>query len=318
MAITIIPDLIAPHEYEEDDRTGTLVRAFRVDGLTPGSDIANKAIQAKSNGIAIPTAGEPHPTMAEFVVRKVNIRPVTQSLTAMRIVIFYAKVRRRLLNLVINGVSVNTPTERDASGAVMVIGYKGPSTGANVSVDPSTPFPTPGSDSAYKYSYFKTTLPIPEQTLEITYMENGSPQEKIDKYQGFLNSKPWQGGKAREWFCEMIGGPIESPIPRNLADLADQRVVTGDALFDWIVTYKFRRRRLPPIGLGLDPLGLYVDPRIGKPPNDIDPTCGGSSKSYLKQGPGSKGNGWLYPKIFGIADFNDLNLVSAVVPAKTP
>lgn len=314
--ITIIPDLVAPHEFEEDDRSGMLARGFRVDGLTSNSDITQKALEAQDNGVYIPAAGQPHPTLQDLVVRRVNIRPVTGSTTAIRIVIYYAKVRRRLLDVVLNGASVMTMTKRDATGALMAIGYAASSGRAGRDPpDPGKEFPYPPvKNNGYEYNQYEVPFPQPEDVLEITYLENGSPREKIKKYRGRLNSKPFQGEDARFWFCEAITARIESPIPRNLADLADQKVVTGDALFDWITTYHFRGRELPPHGPGWDPLGVFVSQRTGITPNDIDPLAGG----YIKKGPGSRGNGWLYPKIVGTADFNELKLVSAVVPAINP
>ncbi len=312
MAITIIPDLVAPHEYEEDDRGGMLAQGFRVDGLNPDSDITQKALEAQDNGVYIPAAGEPHKKLPDLVVRRVNVRPVTNSRTAMRLVIYYAKVRRRLLDVVLNGVSFNAISEKDVLGDfvlgdLMVIGYKG---ATDTSTDPATEFPLPpAKNNGYDYSYFKTTLPRPETTLEITYLENESPVDKIGLHQGTLNSAPWQGGKKREWFCEAITARIESPIPRNLADLPDQLVVTGPALFDWITTYRFRKRQLPPDGPGWDPLGIFVNQRTGISPNDIDPKRGG----YLDKGAGSRGNGWIVPQMFAETDFNEMNLVEATV-----
>jgi hypothetical protein len=297
MAITIIPDLVAPHEYEEDDRGGMLARGFRVDGLTSGSDITQKALEAQDNGIYIPAAGQPHPTMADLVVRRVNIRPVTGSTTAMRLVIYYAKVRRRLLDVVLNGVSVNTLTERDATGALMLIGYNGGSgRSGRDSADPGHGVPAAtDEEQQLRLLLVRDHAPqVPNQTLEITYLENESPIEKIGQYQGRLNSPPWQGGKPREWFCESITGRIESPIPRNLADLRDQRVVTGQALFDWITTYRFRKRQVAAGWFGLGPTGRLHQPADRHQSQRHRPQAGG----YIKKGPGSRGNGWLVSEDF--------------------
>ncbi len=311
--ISIIPDLVAPHEYEEDDKGGMLARGFRVDGLTSSSDISQQALEAQDNGAYIPAAGQPHPTLPDLVTRRVNIRPVTGSTTAIRIVIYYAKVRRRLLDVVLNGVSFNAISARDITGDLLVIGYAGstPGGGGRDSADPALEFPLPPTkNNGFYYNYVKSVLPRPETTLEITYLENEDPEEKIGLYQGTLNSAPWHGGKKREWFCEAITARIESPIPRNLADMSNQQVVTEAAIFDWITTYRFRKRQLPPDGPGWDPLLIYVNQRTGYSPNDINPKAGG----YLDKGPGSRGNGWIVPQMFAETDFNQLKLVTFKSP----
>jgi hypothetical protein len=311
MAISIIPDLVAPHEYEEDDKSGMLARGFRVDGLTSDTDISQKALEAQDNGISIPSAGQPHPKLADLVVRRVNVRPVSGSRTGIRIAIYYVKVRRRLLDVVYNGVSINTTTNRNRDAALMIVGYKPPQssrTGRDTTpVGAGTPFPSPPVEkNGWDYNYAVAPYLLPETTLEITYLENESPDAKAKLYARKLNAKDWQGGKPREWLCESITGHVESPIPTNLADLKDQKVVTGKARFNWLTTYRFRKRPLPPDGPGWDPLLLFVDTKTGRTPNDVDPLKGEYLKGKIL------GNGWLVDKLYFEADFDKMDLVSAI------
>ena len=183
----------------------------------------------------------------------------------------------------------------------MLVGYKRPIN--NEITPPGTPFPPPRTGNDYNYSYGSAPVQLPDDLLEITYLEDASPYLKSLKYRLKLNSKPFQGGKPREWLCESIIQRIESPVPIYAQDPTDARVASK-AIFMWYVTYRFRRRLLPPDGPGWNPLLLYVDVNTGRSPNDIDPVAEG----YLKGK--TKGNGWSVETLYGEADFDELKLVS--------
>lgn len=312
MAIQIYADIVKEHSYEEDDRSGSLIRVYLVSGLFSSSRITTDAIYAADANGRVPRAGEAHDTLPDFVVRRVRCQPFLDSRNQIKVYVFYAKVRRRLLDVRINGVTTNTLTNRDKDGNIIVVGYKNPTTNTttsqNESTSPGTPFPDPKPSNGYEYDYGEVPYNLAEDVLEIVYLEKGSPFAKRKKYRRRLNSKPWQSGDPREWFCEDILGQVDSPIPLNLNQLGSQEVVTGDALFNWVVTYRFRRVDLPPNGPGWDPLVLFTDLQTGRKPNDINPKAGGWPSK-------SKGNGWYVPKIYDEADFNELNLVSAVKEA---
>lgn len=306
MAIQIRADIVKEHSYEEDDRSGSLVRVYLVSGLVSSSRITTDAIYANDGANAVPRAGQAHETMPDFVVRRVRCQPFLDSRNQIKVYVFYAKVRRRLLDVRINGVTTNTLTNRDKDGNLLVVGYKQPSN--NQSTSAGTAFPSPSANNGYDYDYGEVPYVIPEDVLEIVYLERGSPFNKRKRFRRKLNSKPWQGGEPREWFCEDIIGQIDSPIPLNLSSLPDQQVVTGDALFNWVVTYRFRRIDLPPTGPGWDPLILFTDLNTGRKPTDINPKAGGWPTK-------TQGNGWMVSQIYDADDFNDLNLVSAVKEA---
>lgn len=318
MAITITPDIVAGTSYREDDRGGDFMRVWRVDGLESNAGITDQSLYATDGlGAVVPKAGQQHEKMPDLVLRGVEVVPVAGSKTAVRLYLKYVKVRRRLLDVRINGVSVNGATSRDRNGEIILIGYNGPTTVGGRVTAPGTPFPPkdPNDKGSSGWAYNANTrvpFPSPQTVLEIVYLEKGSPFPKIKKYTRKVNSKDWQGGKAREWFCEAILAQIESPIPLNLADLPDQQVVTGPAKFNWIVTYRFLYKEKPVTGgnnldaEGWDPLVVFVDQNTGRPPDDINPKAGGWPAQ-------KKGNGWYVPDIAGEADFDELKLVQCDV-----
>lgn len=309
MAVTITPHLVRGHHYHEDDKTGTLTEYWRVDGLPSDAGITDAAIRASDAGTMIPAAGQQHPKLPDMVMRGIDVQPVTR--TSAYLTLTYIKVRRRLLDVRLNGVSIQGTTQRDRNGKIIVVGYQSAQTGGRTgSTDPGTPFPDMVKDNGWDYNYGpKIPCPIGNSILEIVYLEKGSPQSKIDKYSQCLNSKSFQNCPAREWYCDGIMGQIESPIPLNLADLPDQQVVTGPAIFMFIVTYRFIRRKRPSSASAgslttdsWDPLVVFVNPSTQRTPNDVDPKGGGWPEK-------SKGNGWVVPEVLGEADFNELNLV---------
>ena len=318
MAIIVKKDLVNGHEYVEDDRTGELTRAFYVGGLTPSAQITDDALVAVDSvtGDRIPSAGEQHGTMPDMVVRRVRPMPVGNSRTAIKIFVTYIKVRRRLLRVSMGGVSQQTLTNRDENGQIMTVGYRPPNDAGGDTTFPDTPFPPPsidGKNGKYQYDYSRLPFLLPDSVLEIQYLEDSSPWEKWQKYGRRLNSKKFQGGDPRTWLCEAITGDIESPIPHNLSDLPDQKIVTGKAKFFWLVTYRFRYKPRPRLvssgvvenGDSWDPLSLYVNPQVGRIPNDVLPITGGWPKKKI-------GNGWKEFRIYREIDHNELNLVSAV------
>lgn len=313
---TIYADLVSEHSYEEDDRSGTVIRHYVVSGLTSSSRITTDALYASDGATTIPRAGEEHPTLNDFTVRRVKVYPFQGSRTQCHLLVWYAKVRRRLLDVRLNGVSVNTNTNFDKDGSRLVVGYKSPATIGGAVTAASTAFPDPSpsdkGSSGYDYDYGEVPYVMNEDVLEIVYLEKGSPWTKREAFRRKLNKKPWQGGKAREWFCEDIVGQIDSPIPINLNQLPQQDVVTGDALFNWVTTYRFRRRPLPPSGIGWDPLILFTDLNTGRKPTDINPKAGGWPGVTIS-GERFRGNGWAVYRLYDEADFDDLKLVSAII-----
>lgn len=321
MPLTVRKDLIDGHEYVEDDRTGELTRCYRVDGLTSSSHITDDALIAVDSvdpTMHVPKAGEMHETMPDLVVRGVKPTPVRGSRTAIRVYVTYRKIRRRLLDVRLGGIAQQTLTSKDKDGKIMVVGYDSPAKRGGGTVLPDKAFPDPspdGNDNGYTFSYAQVPFYLPDLTLQIVYLEDSSPIQKWKKYGRKLNKSSWQGGNPREWLCTSIEGIIDSPIPRNLADLPDQQVVTGAAQFFWTVTYNFRYSPLPTVanqvvqgGPGWDPLVLHVDLQTGRTPNDVLPIVGKWPTNTI-------GNGWKVFQLYDVAEFGDLNLVSAVEQA---
>ncbi|HEY7116559.1 MAG TPA: hypothetical protein VH475_08235 [Tepidisphaeraceae bacterium] len=321
MAITITEDLVEGHRYFEDDKGADLTRVFRVDGLDSTTRIDTDAIYASDSttGKGLPRPGDPHPTQPDFVMRQVDLAPPEKARNALWVRVRYVKVRRRLLDVRINGVSSVQDSFVDKTGRRMRVGYKGPITDSSnqlQSIAQDKPYPDPPLNdrgaSGYEYSLAAFPKLVPESTLDIVYLEKSSPFKKNVKYGRKLNSKPWQGGEAREWLCESISGFIDSPIPRNLGQLGSPEVVTGAAQFDWIVTYAFRWKPKPKRngsivtdGEGWDPVELFVDAATGITPTDIDPVLGNYPNN-------KKGNGWAEFSIYDEIDFDELKLVSAI------
>lgn len=310
MAISITADLVAPHEYEADDKSGMLARGFRVDGLTSNTGITADALRATDPLLAtnIPVQGEFHPKIPDLVVRRVNIRPVTGSTTAMRLVIYYTQVKRRLLWAKVSGVTINSTTDRLASGEPIIVGH-------SVNADAKTPFPLPPKENnGYRYNYARIPFALGETIYEVCYLETKkSPMRDIQKFRGRLNSKAWNGGTAKEWYCETISGDIESPVPINMSELGNPELVSGRAAkFFWITTYRFRYRQVfgnsggrITGGPGWEELKLFVDERTGRTPNNVNAKSGGWPDAKM-------GNGWLAVQPFDTADFNDLEILEAL------
>ncbi len=337
MAITVRRDLINGHDYQEDDKTGELRRAYRVDGLTSSSSITDQALTAVDStnaAIKVPRAGEKHETMPDLVVRRVDVVPVNGSKNAVRVIVTYMKIRRRLLNVTIGGVSQQTTTNRDINGQIMTVGYASPFDG--VTFEPTkadTPFPpveteSKKKNSLYEYNYVEVPFLLPDVSLEIVYLELGSPFPKCQKYIRTLNDGLWQGGERRTWLCESITAQIDSPIPENQQEMKDPKVVTGKALFFWQVTYRFRYSPLPftngKLGptAGWDPLVRFIDRQVGRIPIDVDPVGGGWPNPTGANKPAAndtsgiiRGNGWAQFQLYGESHFDDLNLVSAIEQA---
>lgn len=324
MAITVRRDLINGHEYEEDDKTGMLTRLYRVDGLPSVSNITDLSLAAVDSidpSIHVPGPGEGHETMPDMRVRRVRPVPVAGSRTAMKIYVSYIKLRRRLLSVDVGGASERVLTNRDINGKIMFVGYIPPNKAKGASISASTPFPNPrgdGNDGDYKFNYISVPTILPNAILSIQYLENICPLSKWALYGRRVNSKSWQGFDARTWFCEYIGGPAESPIPLNPDTAVDgDGVVTGDADFNWEVTYQFRYSPQPSKlfdkivdGPGWDPLSIFVDQQTGRTPNDVDPVGGGWPDKAAGDDGTVRGNGWATHTVLHEADFNDLNLVT--------
>lgn len=307
----IIRDVVKPHQYDEDDRSATLLRVFGVVDLNSSSRIAGDAILAVDSvtGQGVPRPGEAHETMTDFVVRRVSVKPMNRARSQVYVFVWYNKTRRRLLDVRMNSVTVNTTTVRDKDGRIIIVGYKPPT--GNKSTDPATQFPSPTKNNGWDYDYGEVPMVLPMVRYEVVYLENVSPLQNIDLYQARLNQKAWMGASAREWFCESIMGQVDSPIPTNLGKLGNPAVVTGkDAEFNWVTTYTFMRNKKPNPGgsggasPGWDPLVLFTDLNTGRKPTDINPVKGGWPTQEM-------GNGWVVAKVYGEADFGDLKLVEA-------
>lgn len=312
MAIRIYEDLVEGMTYRENDRNGELRRPYRVDGLPSNNGITDAAIYAVDGGKIIPRAGDRHQSLNDLVMREIEVVPVRGSRTACRVYARYVKVRKRLLDIRINGTSLFTQTNFDKEGKILVVGYK---SGAKPDEQPPDP-PKDGSaasnSNGWKYNYVKAPKIQPDTLMEIVYLEDRSALKLLDKFRGRLNVKPWQGGDPLEWCCLTINSTIESPIPTNMDQLGKRDVIDGQsglAKFNWIVTYSFRKTPTYKIvggkvtgGPGWNQVQLFVDQYTGRSPTDIDPKAGGWPTK-------KKGNGFLEPETFETADFDELNLV---------
>ncbi len=334
-------DLINGHDFVLDDRNGTLTRAYRVDGLTSSAKITDDALQAVDSTdptIKVPQIGDPHESIPDMQVRKVHPESIRQSKTAIRVIVTYAKVNRRLLDIRFGGVSQQTTTNRDIHGKIMVVGYLSPDSIGGKPVDAATIFPDPSevlqNSTLYKFCYVQVPFLLPDASVEFVFMEQSDPFTKWFKYGRRLNATAWQGGQAREWLCESIGGQVDSPIAVNKAELEDPTKTGTVAIYNWINTYRFRFLQKPTAGLtggrgetstsGWDPLAIFVDQQVGRTPLDVDPKKGGWPDLALLSAAQTgiytttgiiKGNGWAQFKIYGEAEFGDLKMPQLVVAA---
>lgn len=303
MPIEIRKDLIREHSYDEDDRGATLLRVYVVTGLNSSSRITTDALYASDANGQIPKAGQQHDTLPDLQCRRVQVVPFAGSRSACYVKVWYAKIRRRLLDVRLNGVTINTATSYDRDGKLIVVGYKEPTN--NKSEPAKNQFPDPKPKNGYDYDYGEVPFVLNETAYEVVYLEDESPWEKIKTFKRRINSRPWNGGEQGEWFCEDILGQIDSPIPRNMGQLGNPPIVKGkNALFNWVVTYRFRHR---PAGKGNDwnPLVLFTDLNTGRKPSDIDPKGGGYPDN-------TKGNGWTVANLYEETDFGDLDIVEAI------
>lgn len=320
MAIAIIEDIVSEHEYSKDDQFEALTRAYVVMGLTSDSKIMESARTATATAPdtslkRVPQIGDAHPTMSGLVVKRVRITPMTQSRTGVRLLIGYVDIRRRLLDIEVNGQSVMSRTELDKDGQPLVVGYKGPLTAGGAVTPPTTRFLNdsgkPTIDNIWQYSYGSGLVPIAEKILEFTYCEPDWKESDWEKYIGTLNADTWNRGEAREWFFAGFQARQNSAIPSNFGQIGGtlEQIEKGEPKFNLIVKYKFIKRLKPKLvggkfqsaGTGWDTLNLFQDQVTRIIPTDIDPQAGGFPTQ-------DNGNGWRNVKNCNETRFADMKL----------
>ena len=319
MAIEIHEDVVAGHAHERNDRFGTLYRCWVVTGLDSTNLITFDALVAANI-----KAGDRYPNRGDYICRHVRIEPLgDQFKNACRIVGAFFDSARRLIDVRVNDRSIMVPQQIDQNGEPLVVGYRGPLTPGGSPTAPGAKFPNPSVGAAfgangYEYNKVEGQNAAGETSLEFDYLNDQARGKgwfsRLDRFKRKLNSKPWNGGKAREWFFEGTTMRVESAIPTNLGTLGNPSYIgrrTPAPEFIWVTTYRFVRRPYPVFvkgrpdltvpGQGWDQLYFFRDLMSGRVPTDINPTAG----NYPTQ---EQGNGWVNVKTLPEVDFNDPDL----------
>lgn len=279
MAIAVIPERLGSvHAVEVDGALSSLTRTFRVTGLTKQSAgygylaLAEAANAVYASGFPGVTVGGilPGTGYGNLVLSKVTPKILDVDATVCDVELEYVPVSSAAYYPVFQGSSSlkQVTTEKDYLGEQILVEHTFPDDdvdfGLNTTFNPSDTTPKP----VLQGGEVSILIPAAEQELTIMISTN-TPMNYCLAYLGRINGFSWGGSAPYQWIC--------SDASYTIHNLASSPVT-------WKFSFKFQ----------YDPLGwpknaIFVDPRTGKPPQDLVP-----------------GEGIVEVNCYEVADFNTI------------
>lgn len=270
----VIEDLIDGAESEVSSSGKTIVRAFRVYGLTPGTGIWQQTYDELNAQKGI-DFGVSHPNDGTIYVTRIKPKPFpARSKTSVKVYVTYQtpgvdSFNRSETQISFHTVSRSTTTNYDADGDPIYVSYY-----------PPTAQSGEGPGATLNHQLGNANKIESTGILEVSREEPDNPQGVL-KLMNCINSQAWQGGQKGTWRC---------------CDIAIQKIVSRPG---FRVRYMFEYRQW-----GWLHTLVYTDGVFGVPA-DVQPKLSvGPTKSLAI----ALHNGYVNTYLDGFSDFNILNI----------
>lgn len=296
MAVTVEEELIQGSGFRFNFFDGANARrSLLVHGLdkVPVENLLYRAWLAVRQNTSL---GLYHPNIPEMVLTDVDVQPVGIASDQARVFLDYRSLGATRIKL--NGNIQREMTRFDSKGNVIRALYKAPTDG--VVAGPEEPdeaaagtLMEPGEAPVFRAG---AVLEFERVSVKGPFAKTFNGVDKMDRFQGRINYRPWQGKEKHTWLCNDISG---------------QCLYMWKEVWVWLerATFTFLGNALNIPGKKTintwDPIHFFIDRNTGRVPSDIDPKKlkDGFPSDFVER---NRGNGWRQHTILGEVDFAEL------------